>query len=161
MHLSEVTGMQRMIDRCCMNNDTGCYDESCSCQCIGCTKRSWNVMITPKALPHTKRDPFNRFTLSAYAHLAAAQDARVRYDALIQAAIADHGDLPIGMSATSGVYNTAWPEPVKDRARFYARLIGEHVQLAYECWKRAGRRADFRPIAAQFRTLPDGRISYY
>lgn len=65
-------------------------------------------------------------------------------------------------SVISGIYSDHFPDPIKDQLRAYAWLITEETQIAFERWIKAGRRAStFREISQVFRTLPDGRISFY
>lgn len=120
-------------------------------------------------------------TLTAFAHLHAATDARVRYDRTLQEAIKRYGDrhtprklygfcITCGStdinhttsSVIAGIYSDHFPDEIKTQLRFYASLIGHQTDIAVECWKRAGRRIEtLRPYLQQSRVLPDGRISYY
>lgn len=68
----------------------------------------------------------------------------------------DHGPL------ISGVVRDHFPDAIKDRLRFYARLIGEQTDQAVRLWQQAGRRIEtLRPRLQDARRLPDGRVSYY
>ena len=135
----------------------------------------------------TRRDPSNVWTSTAIAHLVASQDARNRYDVVLQAAIARYGDYhradPFmachicaerGIQHTeherlnhqnggpiAGVYADHFPDAIKSVLRTYARLIGENTDCAFVCWRKAGRRIEtIRAIAVDYRRLTDGRISY-
>lgn len=107
----------------------------------------------------TKRDPHNQLALLAVAHLVSAQDARIRYDTLLQHAIATHGDTHM---VIAGVYAEHFPETTKNRLRFYARMIGEQSTHALRTWVASGRHVStLLPLMQQYRKLSDGRVSYY
>lgn len=100
------------------------------------------------------------YTQLAKDQLQNAQVTRQHYDDLLQAAIAAHGDM-VG-TPTSGIYNPAFPEHIKDELRTYAHNIGVQVQNAYELWRKAGRRQHtLRPYAWEAKKLKGGRVSYY
>lgn len=137
----------------------------------------------------TRRDPSNQLTVAALAHLAAAQDARNRYDVTLTNAIADYGDRHTPTepghycfvcitrdirhtdherlnhqtgAMIAGIYADHFPDAIKTRLRTYARLIGEHSDLALLCWERSGRRrGTFLDMLPEYRKLADGRVSYY
>jgi len=108
----------------------------------------------------TRRDSQNSHTRAALAWFAAAQHARASWADEVQANILQHGD--VQGSHTSGCYNPAWPEDVKDRLRTLARYIGECTDRAYASWRAAGRKRDtIRPWQDAARRLEGGRASYY
>lgn len=139
----------------------------------------------------TRKDPGNVRTITALAHLTAAQFAREQYDTALRRAIGVYGDrhTPVrsgdsgvcltcfdrGMVPTrhevlnhqtgsiiAGIYSDHFPDPIKDQLRVYARTIGEQTEIALSCWLKAGRRAaTFREISQVYRTLANGRISFY
>lgn len=110
-------------------------------------------MIKSKA----ERDQLAQLALE---QLKGAQRTRQNYDDLLQAAIAVHGH-PTG-TPTSGIYNEAFPDHIKDELRTLAHNIGVQVQAAYALWRRAGRKTfTLRPMAQKARQLRDGRESYY
>lgn len=141
----------------------------------------------------TRHDPSLRWTQTAIAHLTAAQDARNRYDTLLTEAIEIFGDrhTPVrsggvlsqcrvcsdrGLihtaqeslnhqtgSLISGIYADHFPRITQSALRTYARLITEHTDSAFMCWRKAGRtRRTMRDIVApDYRKLTDGRVSYY
>lgn len=77
-----------------------------------------------------------------------------------QTVIQQHGD--VQGSHTSGCYNPAWPEQLKDRLRLLAHYIGECTARAYECWRAAGRKREtIRPWQDAARRLEGDRVSYY
>lgn len=106
------------------------------------------------------REQRQQWAEDAKTQLTQAQRTRQNYDDLLRAAIAEHGDV-VG-TPTSGVYNPAFPDSIKDELRTLAHNIGEQVANAYVLWRMAGkRRYTLQPFAEDARKLKDGRISYY
>ncbi len=122
-------------------------------------------MLLQSAIPHTRRDPYNRQTMNALSHLVAARDARQRYHALIRASIETYGDrhqptIP-GISCDicqanmlhqpedmlnhqtggmiAGVYADHFPGHRKAALRAGATLITQQLDQAWECWQKSGR----------------------
>lgn len=101
-----------------------------------------------------------RLAEDAIRQLQEAQRTRQHYDDLLQACIAAHGD--VNGTPTSGCYNPAWPDPLKDELRTLAHNIGVQVDHAHALWRQSGRRRfTLWRIQDQYRKLKDGRISYY
>lgn len=146
-------------------------------------------MTNANNVKHTRRDPNNRNTVVALAHLLGALDAREHYDELLQRSIADYGDrhTPIRYStpgagcvqcdnrghqydplnhqtgsAISGIYADHFPDTIKDQLRFYASLISWQTEHAVTAWRKAGRRySTLRPFMDESKQLANGRRSYY
>ncbi len=125
----------------------------------------------------TRIDPEKQLALRAVAELEAARDARERYDRTLQAAIDCYGPirimspkyrLPNGkivrhrLRYPSGINASNFPEEVQDQLRAYARRIGECTDRAVEYWRQSKRRmGTLRPLLEYYRTMSDGRVSYY
>ena len=98
----------------------------------------------------TRKDPTLELTVSALGCLAAAKALRMRRASWIEEAIKAYAWIG---TLTSGCEQTHWPDEVKDRLRTNARAIGQAVEDAYTCWRKAGRQlSTLRPIAATYRT---------
>jgi hypothetical protein len=108
----------------------------------------------------TARDKDGQLTQLAIAQLKEAQKTRQNYDDLLRAAIKEHGD--VWGTPTSGCYNPAFPEPIKDELRTLAHNISQQVEHARSLWRKAGRRINtLRPFQDAAYRLKDGRVSYY
>jgi hypothetical protein len=117
-------------------------------------------MITLSTLRPTVKDPTGWTTVSALAQLKEAQKTRQHYDDLLQAAIAEYGD--VEGTHTSGCYNPAFPEHIKEELRTLAQNIGRQVEYAYVLWHQTGRQPQtLRPYALDAYLLRDGRKSFY
>ena len=80
-----------------------------------------------------------------------AGEERARQQHYLDKAIATYGDLPRGKTPTSGIYNDAFPERVKDRLRQYWRDINDYTDASVAHHAASGKRIAWRDSA--LRTL--------
>src|SRR5512146_1964571 len=109
---------------------------------------------------HTAKDPDGSWQWQAIKGLRVANEARIEYARILDAAIADYGD---GNGRNiSGIYREHFPEDIKRQLRQQLATLNLCNHNAAVCWRKAGRRMDtFRRLLEQARQLPDSRVSFY
>lgn len=108
----------------------------------------------------TKHDPQGQGMAQTLCYLQLALDHRIAWDNLIHHALITYGEGDY--QDISGILRSHFPNDVKDELREHAHKIGYCTSVAADWWKRGGRRLHtFYPLSRAYRTLPDGRVSYY
>ena len=108
----------------------------------------------------TKRDPMLQGQAQTLCYLQMALDHRIAWDTLVQSAVSQYGEGDKVL--ISGIVYAHFPEDIKDQLREHAHKIGYCVDVARDWHRRSGRRlSTFYPLARAYRSLPDGRNSYY